>query len=75
MAQYRVSKLKDIVNVIIPHFNKYPLQSAKLIDFNLSLFLAVIFYFAYWEFGVKFATSSSSKIKSEFIKLAGNKTI
>jgi hypothetical protein len=35
LAQYRVSNLKDIINVIIPHFNKYPLQSAKSIDFNL----------------------------------------
>jgi hypothetical protein len=35
MIQYRVSKLKDIINVIIHHFDNYPLQSAKLIDFNL----------------------------------------
>ena len=34
-AQYRISNLKDIINVIIPHFNKYPLQNAKSIDFNL----------------------------------------
>jgi len=34
-ASFRVSKLDDIINVIIPHFIKYPLQSAKLIDFLL----------------------------------------
>ena len=35
MASFRVSKLSDIINVIIPHFNQYPLQSAKFIDFQL----------------------------------------
>jgi hypothetical protein len=34
-ASFRVSKIDDIINVIIPHFNQYPLQSAKLIDFQL----------------------------------------
>jgi len=34
-ASFRVSKVDDIINVIIPHFNQYPLQSAKLIDFQL----------------------------------------
>jgi len=32
---YHVTKLDDLVNVIIPHFNKYNLQSAKSIDFLL----------------------------------------
>lgn len=27
--------MKDIVNIIIPHFERYPLQSAKKIDFEL----------------------------------------
>ena len=35
MAKLKISKLEDIISVIIPHFYRYPLQSAKLIDFNL----------------------------------------
>ncbi len=35
MVSYSVAKLSDIVNIIIPHFNKYPLQSAKSIDFKI----------------------------------------
>ncbi len=35
IARYRVSKLKDIVEIIIPHFDKYPLQSAKSIDYKI----------------------------------------
>ncbi len=35
MVSYSVTKLSDIVNIIIPHFNKYPLQSAKSIDFKI----------------------------------------
>jgi hypothetical protein len=31
----RVSYLKDLVNVIIPHFDKYPLISQKRADFEL----------------------------------------
>lgn len=34
-ACYTVEKFEDVVNVIIPHFHQYPLQSAKSIDFNL----------------------------------------
>ena len=30
---YRVKKLNDIINIIIPHFNKYPLISQKYGDF------------------------------------------
>jgi hypothetical protein len=30
-----VTKLDDLVNIIIPHFDKYPLQSAKSIDYLL----------------------------------------
>lgn len=36
-ASYIVKKLKDIVNVIIPHFKNYPLQSGKCIDLQLWL--------------------------------------
>jgi hypothetical protein len=35
MAKFRVSNINDIINIIIPHFNKYPLQSAKSIDFQI----------------------------------------
>lgn len=34
-AYFEVTKLDDLVNVIIPHFDKYPLQSFKRIDFLL----------------------------------------
>jgi hypothetical protein len=34
-VSFNVTKLDDIINVIIPHFIKYPLQSAKSIDFQL----------------------------------------
>lgn len=33
--QYRVSSIKDIVNIIIPHFKNYPLISQKCADFEL----------------------------------------
>ena len=33
--QYRVSSIKDINNVIIPHFDKYPLLTQKYADFNM----------------------------------------
>lgn len=32
---FRVSKINDIINIIIPHFDKYSLQSAKSIDYKL----------------------------------------
>ena len=35
VASYKITKLNDLVNVIIPHFDKYPLQSAKSIDYQL----------------------------------------
>jgi hypothetical protein len=34
IARYSVVDFNSIVNVIIPHFLNYPLQSAKGIDFN-----------------------------------------
>ena len=34
-ANFTVSRLDDIVNIIIPHFKSYPLQSAKKVDFQL----------------------------------------
>jgi hypothetical protein len=30
-----VTKINDLVNVIIPHFNKYSLVTQKRVDFNL----------------------------------------
>jgi hypothetical protein len=36
-ASYSVRKLEDIINIIIPHFVKYPLQRAKGMDFKLWL--------------------------------------
>jgi hypothetical protein len=32
---YRVSKLSDIIQFIIPHFDKYPLQSTKVVSYYL----------------------------------------
>lgn len=34
-AVFKITKLKDIIDVIIPHFNKYPLLGCKEIDFKL----------------------------------------
>jgi len=33
VAVYNVLKLKDIINIVIPHFIKYPLASQKKADF------------------------------------------
>lgn len=35
VARFAIYGLKDITNVILKHFNNYPLQSAKQIDFTL----------------------------------------
>ena len=34
-AEYRVVKLNDILNILIPHFNKFPLLTQKRADFEL----------------------------------------
>lgn len=34
-VQYRVASLQDLTNVIIPHFDKYPLITQKRADFEL----------------------------------------
>jgi|SRR4030095_4834136 hypothetical protein len=34
-VEFRVSTLKDIVNIIIPHFDKYPLITKKYYDYIL----------------------------------------
>lgn len=34
-VKYTVNSVEDIVNVIIPHFDKYPLESKKYIDYVL----------------------------------------
>jgi hypothetical protein len=35
MVDFRVTSLKDLINVIIPHFDKYPLITQKKADFEL----------------------------------------
>ncbi|SRR5260221_7099531 len=35
ILQYRVSSLKDLTSVIIPHFDKFPLITQKFVDFIL----------------------------------------
>src|SRR5690606_12274661 len=35
LAYFEVTKLEDLINIIIPHFEKYPLQSAKSLDYLL----------------------------------------
>ena len=35
MVSYRVGAIEDIINVIIPHFDKYPLITQKQADFLL----------------------------------------
>ena len=33
-CRFSVVNIKDIIHTIIPHFDKYPLQSAKSIDYR-----------------------------------------
>ena len=41
-VSYRVTNLSDIINVIIPHFNAYPLQSTKIVSYYLFNAVATI---------------------------------
>src|SRR5204862_6565477 len=41
-VSYRVTNLPDIINVIIPHFNAYPLQSTKIVSYYLFNAVATI---------------------------------
>ena len=34
-VEYRLAKFEDLLNIVIPHFNNYPLQTSKLIDYEL----------------------------------------
>lgn len=34
-VNYSITNLSDLTSIIIPHFNNYPLQSCKSIDFKL----------------------------------------
>lgn len=36
-ASFSMNKFEDFVNILIPHFNKFPLQSAKQFDYSLWL--------------------------------------
>lgn len=38
---YRITKLSDILNEVVPHFNAYPLQSTKLISYSLCEAVAI----------------------------------
>ena len=35
MVEFRLSTLKDIINIILPHFDNYPLITKKLYDYIL----------------------------------------
>jgi len=35
MVEFRVSTLKDLINIILPHFENYPLITQKLSDYIL----------------------------------------
>ncbi len=35
MVEFRVSALKDIINIVIPHFDNYPLLTQKSSDYFL----------------------------------------
>jgi len=35
VGRYTIVGISDIINLLIPHFNQYPLQSAKVIDYEL----------------------------------------
>ena len=36
-VSFRVTSLEDLINIIIPHFSKYPLLTQKAADFKLFL--------------------------------------
>jgi len=35
ITSFTVTKLNDLVNIIIPHFSKFQLQTEKKVDFNI----------------------------------------
>jgi len=37
VVSFRVTSLEDITNILIPHFNKYPLLTQKAADFKFFL--------------------------------------
>ncbi len=39
---YLITKLSDILNIVIPHFSDYPLQSTKVISYYLFKAVAMI---------------------------------
>jgi hypothetical protein len=42
-VKYTVNSIKDLINVIIPHFDKYPLLTQKSADFLL--FKSALFFY------------------------------
>lgn len=46
-ASFKVTKFRDILEIIIPFFDQYPLKNIKKDDFNL--FKIIVFKFAYGE--------------------------
>ena len=43
-AYFTVKSVKDLVNVIIPHFDKYPLLTKKQADYELFKQIVIIMY-------------------------------
>jgi hypothetical protein len=44
LVQYNVSAIADIIQVVIPHFEKYPLLTKKYSDFRLFKSIAELVY-------------------------------
>jgi hypothetical protein len=42
MVEFRVSTLNDIINIIIPHFDNYPLITKKSLDYILFKQIALL---------------------------------
>lgn len=62
-AIFKVSKFKDIIDVIIPHFDKYPFQGVKSIDYDL------------WKEAVNFIKKKEHLTNEGLLKILYIKTI
>jgi len=75
---YTVESIKDFINVIIPHFNKYPLLTKKRADFELlKQIVEVLFkkeHLSYEELQkiVKFKGAKNRSLSTNFKKLFHN---